>query len=134
MLIVISSIYFYVEGYQPSAQPPTGEPFVWHLPFDLSSMRGPTSNYATASIALRVLLHTNLLTTISWDTVKKIFILGRETFSVASPRFYSDIISVIILIKLFVSIPNIYISGYTKLFFKLFLLNLFSKEPSMLNT
>jgi hypothetical protein len=28
--------------------------FVWLLPFDLSSMAGPTSSYATAGIALRV--------------------------------------------------------------------------------
>jgi len=28
--------------------------FVWALPFDLSGMGGPTSRYATASIALRV--------------------------------------------------------------------------------
>jgi len=28
--------------------------FVWALPFDLSGMEGPTSSYATTSIALQV--------------------------------------------------------------------------------
>jgi len=28
--------------------------FVWFLSFDLSSMRGPTGNYVTTSIALRI--------------------------------------------------------------------------------
>jgi hypothetical protein len=50
---------FMVRGRQPLAQPPTWRTrvylLVWIIPFDLSSLGGPTSSYATAGIALRVI-------------------------------------------------------------------------------
>jgi hypothetical protein len=52
-------IFFTVRSRQPLAQPPTWRTrlsvLVWIIPFDLSGMGGPTSSYATAGIALRVI-------------------------------------------------------------------------------
>jgi hypothetical protein len=46
-------------GRQPHAEPPTWRArvslFVWIVTFDLSSMRDPTSSYATAGIAVRII-------------------------------------------------------------------------------
>jgi hypothetical protein len=51
--------FFTVRGHQPLAQSPTWRTrlslLVWIIPFDLSGMGGPTSSYATAGIALRVI-------------------------------------------------------------------------------
>jgi hypothetical protein len=50
---------FYGEGPLPHAQPPTWRArvslFVWIITFDLSGMGDPTSSYATAGIALRII-------------------------------------------------------------------------------
>jgi hypothetical protein len=52
-------IFFMVRGRQPLAHPPTWRTrvslLVWIIPFDLSGMGDPTSSYATAGIALRVI-------------------------------------------------------------------------------
>jgi hypothetical protein len=52
-------IFFTMRGRQPLAQPPTWRArvslLVWVIPFDLSGMGAPTSSYATAGIALRVI-------------------------------------------------------------------------------
>jgi len=49
--------FFFMGGYQTSAQPPNlkgqGSPLVWHLPFHLSGMGDLISSYANAVIALR---------------------------------------------------------------------------------
>jgi len=49
----------YGVGCQPHAQPPTWRTrmllFVWDIIFDRSVMGGPTTSYATTSIALRVI-------------------------------------------------------------------------------
>jgi hypothetical protein len=46
-------------GRQPHSQPPTWRTrvshFVWIITFDLSGMGDPTSSYATAGIALRII-------------------------------------------------------------------------------
>jgi hypothetical protein len=51
--------FFTVRGRQPLAQPPTWRArvslLVWVISFDLSGMGGPTSSYATAGVALRVI-------------------------------------------------------------------------------
>jgi ABC-type transport system involved in cytochrome c biogenesis permease subunit len=51
--------FFTVRGRQPLVQPPTWRTrvslLVWIIPFDLSGMGDPTSSYATAGIALRVI-------------------------------------------------------------------------------
>jgi hypothetical protein len=48
----------FVCGCSPQVQPPPWRTrvslFVWLLPLDLSGLRGPTSSYVTAGIALRV--------------------------------------------------------------------------------
>jgi hypothetical protein len=52
-------IIFAGTGRQPLAQPATWRTrvslLVWIIPFDVSSMGGPTSSYATAGLALRVI-------------------------------------------------------------------------------
>jgi hypothetical protein len=54
-----SFIFFMVRGRQPLAQPPTWRTrvslLVWMIPFDLSGLGDPTSSYASAGIALRVI-------------------------------------------------------------------------------
>jgi hypothetical protein len=53
-------VFFTVIGRQPLAQPPTWRTrislLVRIIPFDLSGLGDPTSSYATAGIALRVIL------------------------------------------------------------------------------
>jgi hypothetical protein len=52
-------VFFTVRGRQPLAQPPTWTTrvslLVWIIPFNLSGLGDPTSSYATAGIALRVI-------------------------------------------------------------------------------
>jgi hypothetical protein len=52
-------VFFTVRGRQPLAQPPTWRTrvslSVWIIPFDLSGLGDPTSSYATAGIALKVI-------------------------------------------------------------------------------
>jgi hypothetical protein len=52
-------VFFTVRGRQPLAQPPTWRTrvslLVWIMPFDLPGLGDPTSSYATAGIALRVI-------------------------------------------------------------------------------
>jgi hypothetical protein len=52
-------VFFTVRGRQPLAQPHTWRTrvslLVWIIPFDLSGLGDPTSSYATAGIALRVI-------------------------------------------------------------------------------
>jgi hypothetical protein len=54
----LNKLIFTVRGFQPHVQPATWRTrvslFVWLLPLDLSGLGGPTSSYATASIALGV--------------------------------------------------------------------------------
>jgi hypothetical protein len=51
--------FFMGWGRNPTPNPPTRRAkvslFVWIITFDLSGMGDPTSNYATASIALRII-------------------------------------------------------------------------------
>jgi hypothetical protein len=52
-------VFFTVRGRQPLAQPPSWRTRVsildWNIPLDLSGLGDPTSSYATAGIALRVI-------------------------------------------------------------------------------
>jgi hypothetical protein len=55
----LNNLIFAVWGCKPHIQPPTWRTrvslFIWLLPLDLPGLGGPTSSYATAGIALRVL-------------------------------------------------------------------------------